>query len=380
MKIKQYQYIDGQWKSNFTTPGFDGQGTQLILVFGEPGLITGQQSFDRIRSFFPEGQIVFCSTAGEIIDDDVFDNSIVVTAIRFEKTTVKCSATNIRQHTNSFEAGRHLMDDLLADDLATVMVISDGTHVNGSELVAGLNENNPDNIPVTGGLAADGDRFSKTFVGLNQLPEEGMIIAIGFYGSNLNIGHGYFGGWDEFGPEKTITRAEKNVLYEIDGKNALDLYKEYLGPYKDELPGSALLFPLSLKEPGSNEHVVRTILSINEQDKSMIFAGNLPQGSTVRLMKANFDKLIDGSSIAAKSAFTSLTNSHPELALFISCVGRKLILKSRTDEEVTAAKNIFGDDIPIAGFYSYGEISPFAPLTRCELHNQTMTITTFSES
>jgi hypothetical protein len=380
MKIKQYHYIGEQWKSNFATPGFDEQRTQLILVFGEPGLITVQQSFDRIRGFFPKGQIVFCSTAGEIIGNDVYDNSIVVTAIQFEKTEIKCNATNIKQHPNSYEAGRHLMQELLADDLSTVIVISDGTHVNGSELVVGLNENNPKNIPITGGLAADGDRFHKTFVGLNRLPEEGMIIAIGFYGNSLNIGHGYFGGWDEFGPEKTITYAEKNVLYEIDGKNALELYKEYLGPYKDELTGSALLFPLSLKEPGSDEHVVRTILSINEQDKSMIFAGNLPQGSTVRLMKANFDKLIDGSSIAAKNAFASLTNSTPELALFISCVGRKLILQSRTDEEVTAAKNIFGGDIPIAGFYSYGEISPFGPFTRCELHNQTMTITTFSES
>ncbi len=379
MKIKQYQYIGGAWKNDFTSSGFDSKRAQLILAFGEPGLITQDALFDHIRYLFPEGNIVSCSTAGEIIDDDVYDNSIVVTAIQFEKTTIKCFATDIHQHDNSYEAGKHLMQELAAEKLGTVLIVSDGTYVNGSELVQGLAENNPQNIPITGGLAADGDRFRRTFAGLNQVPKEGMVIAVGFYGSDLHIGHGYFGGWDEFGPHKKITRAEKNVLYEIDGKNALDLYKEYLGPYKDELPGSALLFPLSMQEEGSKEHVVRTILSINEQDKSMVFAGNLPQGSTVRLMKANFDKLIDGSSVAAQSAFTSLAGSHPELALFISCVGRKLILQTRTNEEVVSAKGIFGDDIPVAGFYSYGEISPFARLTRCELHNQTMTITTFSE-
>lgn len=207
-----------------------------------------------------------------------------------------------------------------------------------------------------------------------------MVVAIGFYGNSLKIGHGSFGGWDEFGPERTITRSDKNVLYEIDGKNALDLYKEYLGPYKDELPGSALLFPLSLKEPGSDQYLVRTILGINEEAKSMHFAGNLPQGSKVRLMKANFDRLIEGSSIAAKNSCSSLLNCNPELAILISCVGRKLILQERTDEEVEAVKGIFPGRTAMTGFYSYGEISPFNQLTRCELHNQTMTITTLSES
>jgi hypothetical protein len=233
---------------------------------------------------------------------------------------------------------------------------------------------------VTGGLAGDGARFSRTFAGLDLVPEEGNVVAVGFYGDHLKIGHGSFGGWDEFGPERTITRSEKNILFEIDGKNALDLYKEYLGPYSEELPGSALLFPLSIREPDSNEHLVRTILSINEQEKSMLFAGNMPEGSKIRLMKANFDRLINGSSTAARNSFSSLENGSPELALLVSCVGRKLILQERTDEEVQAVKQIFGDQTSLAGFYSYGEISPFNPNTRCELHNQTMTITTFSES
>lgn len=379
MKIQQYQYVNKEWKNNFTTPGFEQQQAQLVLAFGEPALITDPALSDHIRKLFPKASVVACSTSGEIMSDKVYDQSIAVTAVQFEKTIVKCSVTNIDKHSNSHETGKYLMKELMADDLCNVFIISDGMHINGSELVAGLNENNPRNIPVTGGLAGDGARFATTFVGLNELPQERMIVAIGFYGTSLKIGHGSFGGWDEFGPERIITRSEKNVLFEIDNKNALDLYKEYLGSYKDELPGSALLFPLSLTETGADEHLVRTILSINDKEKSLLFAGNMPQGGKVRLMKANFDRLIDGSSIAAKNSFASLSNASPELAILISCVGRKLILQDRTDEEVESATKIFGDSTAVTGFYSFGEISPFNPNTRCELHNQTMTITTFSE-
>ena len=383
MKVSQLQYVDDQWTANSTPAGFDPQKAQLVLVFGDPALVTQSALFGHIRDLFPGAAIVSSSTAGEIIHENVYDNSLVVTAIQFEKTRIRSYVTNIDEHGCSYETGKHLMKKLLADqadDLNAVFIISDGTHVNGSELVSGFSENNPKCVPVTGGLAGDGARFTRTFTGLDRIPEEGNVVVVGFYGNNLQIGHGSFGGWDEFGPERTITRSDKNILYEIDGKNALDLYKEYLGPYKEELPGSALLFPLSLREPGSAEHLVRTILSINEAEKSMLFAGNLPQGSKVRLMKANFDRLIEGASTAANNAFDSLGNRAPDLAVLISCVGRKLILHERTDEEVEAVKQVFGDHTPLTGFYSYGEISPFRLATFSELHNQTMTITTFSES
>ena len=380
MKIQQWQFIHNAWTNDFTTPGFDAKQSQLVLVFGDSVLVAQSSNYEYIRSLFPAADIVCSSTSGEIIRDAVHDNTLVVTAIEFGKTKVKCSVTPVNQHANSYETGKYLMNALAADDLSAVFILSDGTHINGSELVEGLFENNRKQVPVTGGLAGDGARFSRTYVGLNKLPEEGLVVAVGLYGNNLKVGHGSFGGWDEFGPERTITAADKNVLYEIDGRNALDLYKEYLGPYKEELPGSALLFPIALKETHSDEHLVRTILSVNEDQKSMTFAGNMPAGSKVRLMKANFDRLISGSSVAAKNSFNPSENGSPELAILISCVGRKLVLQDRIEEEVQAAKEIFGDGTATTGFYSYGEISPLLPEARCELHNQTMTITTFSES
>jgi hypothetical protein len=377
MKTKQHHFLNSIWKDYPSE--LNAEKCQLVLAFGSSECIIKQGIYDRLKNSYPKADIVFSSTAGEIINDSVYDNSVVATAIELEKTTVKCVKTNINEHGNSFETGNYLIKQLDQDELNCVFIISDGTFINGSELVDGFNHDNPRMVPITGGLAGDAARFEKTFTGLNEIPSQGNVIAIGFYGKDMLIGHGSFGGWDEFGQERIITRSDKNILFEIDHKNALDLYKQYLGDYVNELPGSALLFPLSIRINGSDKNLVRTILSVNEENKSMTFAGNLPEGSKVRLMKANFDKLVEASSTAATNSFTSIKNHEPSLAILVSCVGRKLILQERTDEEVQAAKEVLGNNTTITGFYSYGEISPFNAGVQCELHNQTMTITTFSE-
>jgi hypothetical protein len=209
---------------------------------------------------------------------------------------------------------------------------------------------------------------------------EKIITAIGFYGDKIKIGYGSFGGWDSFGMERLITKSKNNVLYELDGEPALALYKSFLGSQAVNLPSSGLLFPLSLRVSEDHAPVVRTILAVNEEDQSLTFAGDLPEGSYVRLMKANIDRLIEGAVAAANTSVAPFENAKPDFAVLISCVGRKLVLKQMVEEEVEGVKNILGDNTAITGFYSYGEISPFEKDTRCELHNQTMTITTFTET
>ena len=378
MKTAQWLFLKS-WSNTQADANFLGQEANLALVFGSRLLLTQKEHYDYIRNLMPNAQLVFCSTSGEILNDAVYDQSISVTGITFEKSTVQAFKTNINEHSNSYDAGRFLFNQIPKDDLTHVLIFSDGTLINGSELVDGLNADNAKCIAITGGLAGDGDQFKETVTGLNQIPTSGEIIAIGLYGSSLEVSHGFQGGWNEFGHEKQITKSNKNVLYEIDGESALDLYKQYLGDYSKELPGSALLFPISLKMPGSDTPVVRTILSIDENQKSMTFAGNMPEGSTVRLMKANFDKLIDAAGTAAKNSTETMTDK-PQLALLISCVGRKLLLNERADDEVESSRDFFGDNTSVAGFYSYGEICPFTFLSKCELHNQTMTITTFTEA
>ena len=205
------------------------------------------------------------------------------------------------------------------------------------------------------------------------------IAVLGLYGNRLKVGYGSLGGWDSFGPERLITRSRGNVLYELDGQSALELYKKYLGEHAKGLPATGLLFPLSIRTKEGDAGVVRTILAIDEEDRSLTFAGDIPEGAYARLMKANFDRLIDGAVGAAKTSYEAIGSTSPDLAVLISCVGRKMILKQRTEEEVEGVREILGDKTVLAGFYSYGEISPFTPGARCELHNQTMTITTFSE-
>lgn len=375
MKIEQMKFSkEHGWqtlRSDKTDKPFN-----LVLAFGSPEVLS-TEAYNTIRKNYPDADILMSSTAGEIIDTEVCDHTISLTAICFEKTAVKTAIIDITEARNSFDAGQSLGRALDPADLNNILVISDGQKVNGSELVLGLQKSLPPYVIITGGLAGDGARFQSTLVGLNNAPSEGKIVAIGFYGEALSVTYGSVGGWDVFGPERLITRSDANILYELDGKPALDIYKLYLGDYANELPGSGLLFPLSIRMSEAHA-VVRTILGINEEDKSVIFAGNMPEGTYAQLMKASSDRLIEGASDAAQNSIQGI-KGQPDLAILISCVGRKLVLDQRIEEEVEVVKAIYGNDTAITGFYSYGEISPSLNSVICDLHNQTMTITTLTE-
>jgi len=368
--------------SNLEGDNLLGEGDILVLGFGNKEILAEEKVYSQLRAKYPKGHIILVSTSGEIFKEQVLDGSVTVLIMEFEKTEVKPLMIDIRDYPGSYEAGKYLFDKLNREDLAYFMILSDGGLVNGSELVRGLESGNTKNIPITGGLAGDAARFNSTLVGYNDEPSNGKMIGIGFYGSHLKLGYGSYGGFEIFGPEKLVTKSKSNRLYEIDNKSALELYKQYLGVYANDLPGSALHFPLNVRFEGGNNSLVRTILSIDNEDNCMVFAGDIPQGSYVRFMKSNFDKIINGASIAASNCLATegLENPHPKLALLISCVGRKIILAHRVEEENEAVMDVFGKNTIISGFYSYGEISPVDHFTPCELNNQTMTITTFDES
>ena len=350
----------------------------LVLCFGSKQILSAPDLYSKITAQFSSSHIAMCSTSGEIINRNVQDNTLVAVALQFDKTKIESSSVNVLDFKNSYDAAQSLIHGLPRLDLSYILVLSDGTLVNGSELVKGLNHSVDNKILITGGLAGDGADFKSTLVGLNNSPKKGLIVAIGFYGKDIIVHCGSKGGWDMFGPEKIITKSERNKLFELDDKNCLEIYKRYLGPEVDNLPFSALHFPLSVLLPGDKQSVVRTILGISEEEQSVTFAGDVPVGSKVRFMKANFDSLTNAASISANQTLIEGFR-FPDFSLLISCVGRKLVLASRIEEEVESADNSFQGKTPLLGFYSYGEISPLTDEATCSLHNQTMTITSFYE-
>jgi hypothetical protein len=379
LKVEQASWTAAKgWQP--VVPGKLGAGAQLVLLFGGTGVLREEKGLDELQRAYPKAHLLGCSTAGEIFDTQVLDDSLVATAIQFEQTEVKGTRVHISGLDDSCDAGVRLARQLDKEGLAHVFVLSDGLHVNGSELVRGLLQELPAHIAVTGGLSGDGDRFKETLVLWDGVPEKGTVAVLGLYGDRLKVGYGSLGGWDPFGPERLITRARGNILYELEGKSALELYKTYLGDYAASLPASGLLFPLSIRTDETEPPVVRTLLAVDEDDQSMVFAGDIPQGAQARLMKANFERLIDGAVGAAETSYQAIGSTSPDLAILISCVGRKLVLKQRIEEEVEGVRDVLGEKTVLTGFYSYGEISPFTPSAKCELHNQTMTITTLSES
>jgi len=363
----------------FTTDQFNSLNANLVIAFGERIFLEKTSPYQKLKGLYPNATIIICSTSGQISNINLVQNNLVATAIAFEKTKIKATEIDILLNPNIKILGEKIKEDLLSDDLKSILVFSEGSFINGTELINELILQTRETVPIFGGLAGDEYNFEKTIVGLNSDASPGKIVAIGFYGDNIHFGFASEGGWSDFGPEREVTHSEKNILYKIGDRFALDLYKEYLGKYAEELPGSSLYFPLSMKENPLSEPVVRTILSIDEEKKSMTFAGDIPIGSKIRLMKGNFDKLIDASYNAASLIHKNQSNK-PELALLVSCVGRKIVLGDRIEEEIEVVREVFGDNMLICGFYSYGEISPTLNKVACELHNQTMTITTIYES
>lgn len=376
MIVEQHHWtMWGGWQS---PPSAGSDGPQLVLAFGSTAALEQGEALADLAAAHPGAVIAGCSTAGEIHGEAVTDDGVVATTVRFGATRVTSASLAITETGGDARAaGVRLVAALPGEDLRHVLVFSDGLAVNGSELTRGIESALPPGVAVTGGLAGDGSRFARTLVidGADAAP--GRVVAVGLHGDALRVGTGSLGGWDPFGPERRVTSSDGNVLRELDGRSALGLYERYLGDHAARLPASGLLFPLSVQTDDGDE-VVRTLLAVDREAETMTFAGDLPEGARARLMHANPDRLVDGALGAARAAAAGAVDS-PALALLVSCVGRRLVLGQRVEEEVEIIGEALGGSAVLAGFYSYGEIAP-AESGRCEMHNQTMTVTTLSEA
>lgn len=355
---------------------------QLVLVFGAVERMTENGLVESLKSAFPEAELAGCTTAGEIGAGGVSDGALVVVALRFSGSRVQLAATDLADMEDSRAAGQRLGLALAAPGLRHVLVLGQGVQINGSALIEGISEPLGTGVLLSGGLAGDGGAFERTWTLSNQGLSQRQIVAIGFSGEELRVGNGSFHGWRPFGPVRKVTRSAGNVLFELDGQPALDIYKRYLGEYAKGLPASGLLFPFEmLGEDRGALGLIRTILGVDESAGSLVLAGNIVEDGYLRLMHASTDSLVDGAMAAAEAAHDAAPGADPgeSLVLLVSCVGRKLVMGARADEEVEAVQTVFGPKASIAGFYSNGEISPMRDLLTCHLHNQTMTVTHIAE-
>jgi len=362
-------------------PALDSPST-LVIVFGDR-LFAGagaRAPFEELEAAYPESIIVGCSTSGEIFGHEVRDESLSVSVVRFEATSLMLATAKVGPDIDSRAVGASLAEQLSTDGLASAFVISNGAFVNGTALTRGMRDVLGADVVITGGLAGDGPHFERTWVLIGDEVHLDRTVAVGLVGDKLNVTHGSQGGWDRFGIERTVTRAEGNVLFELDGRPALSLYKEYLGDKAAELPASALLFPLEIQDkedPG--KRLVRTILTVDEENDSMTFAGDIPEGAHAQLMKANVERLITGAEDAGEQATHDVEYSGDVAAIAVSCVGRRLVMRERCEDEIDAVLAMLPERTKLVGFYSYGELSPLQQGAPTELHNQTMTLTVWSE-
>lgn len=377
---EQFCYQNGKWTVE-SFPSLDSEQT-LIIIFGASSFASEPHAIKQITDAYPKSHIIGCSTSGEIFNKQLNDESLSVIVLRFAKTQLRTTYAEVSDTSESFEAGVELANKLNSPELKGIFLLSDGLIVNGSELISGLNTHIDSSVAITGGLASDGTRFESTWIIKEGLLKQGYASAVGFYGDHVQFSYGVKGGWDIFGPERRVSKSEGNVLYEIDDQPALELYKRYLGEEAEQLPSSSLRFPFAMRDENNSEiPLVRTVLAVDEEAQSLIFAGDITENATVQLMKINMDRLIDGASGAATQALAKQakeTDFSQSVSIAISCIGRRLILGEYIEEELEASLDILPKETKQIGFYAYGEIAP-STTGICELHNQTMTLTMITE-
>lgn len=352
----------------------------LVLVFGSVKRLGEAKLQSTLKVRYPTAQIIGCSTSGEITATGVFDDSIQITAILWEKTTQRVTHTKMSGMQNSYETAVGLANQLKSDTLKAVLLYSDGLQVNGSELLEGF-KSVLGQTPLMGGMAGDGFNFSRTLQIFNETISDGLVIAVGLYGKNLVAATGVGLGWKPYGPPRKVTKSQKNVVLELDGKPALPLYNMYIGAHTTKgLPGSGLNFPFAIIEEGKRDiEKIRTLLAIDSTKNSLTFAGNVDEGETVRFCQATHDRLVEGAGDAAHLVTNHASTSQSGLAICVSCVGRKGVMAEQVADEVKLVQQILGYQTALTGFYSYGEFAPRPDTSDSVLHNQTMTIGYLSE-
>ncbi len=349
---------------------------RLLVLCAFDRLGEQQPDYATLREKFPNAEIVIFSTSGHFISSKIHDNEPVVSALELET-----SSFEVKNYTNADYETNLAMGNAIGNDVRNsvkgVCIISDGGMVNGTRLIHGINSKINCEVPIFGGMAGDSTRFKKTLVGLNSDPKSGEVVAITFYGDSLEIKSNCDSGWNSLGLEFKITSSVENKLFELNHKNAYDVLYEFLAPdNQEDFAKTTLYYPFLLVEDGIG-NVIRTPILVDHENKSLTYAGDMPEGAIVKLMKSGTMQLLDSTVDVAKYCVSE--NQKPSFIFATSCVGRRVVLDDMANEEFTELQSVFGTESHYFGFYSYGEFSRTGVEENCKLHNQTLAVAVITE-
>lgn len=352
----------------------------VIFIFISLQFKETEESLHNLKNKYNNSIIIGGTTAGEIIGQTVVDGSMVLSALKFEQTSVKLYSKELpKDKAHYYLVGKEFTHQMDQEELKHIFLLSDVQTLHASSLLKGINSMLKSHVSVTGGLAG-----RESYIGSNFIIDQGelktnRVIALAMYGEHLQVNYNAQGGWDSFGIESLVTKSKDNHVLEIDGEPALDFYKAMVDPnILTDVKKLGFKHPIKVRNDEHANPVIRALLDIDESEKSLIMAEEIPVGSYVRVMKANVDRLIIGAENAAKTISQEPNQKH-ELAILISCAGRRKVLAELVSEEIEAVVEQFPSNTKSIGFYSYGEISPFYEIPKTSLHNLTMCVTTFSE-
>jgi len=375
-----------QMKDNFSREAGRKMGEDLIEKLGQPPnacwlfASPGKGLKSLVKGVFESAGtriLTGCTTAGEISTAGFSTGSAVLGGIASDCIGFEIvSAHDISR--DSEQAGRDLAE-AFSDSVRYVQLFSDGITGDGTAILKGMSDTFSKVIPVSGGTSGDGGKFLKTWQFKGDRVFTDAAMAIGFTG-DFKLGTGFRSGWAPIGLPKKVTRAAGNILYELNGESALNVYERFLGKHAKNLPAVGVEYPLGLigqfKDHTGNDHLLlRATMSVNREEGSICFAGEIPDGAMVYLTCGDRTSLLDATEEAVRMAMADLgRTARPHLVFIYSCMARKILLGLRTKEEFERVRSQFDPAVSVLGFYTYGEYCRVKRDGPSLLHNETATL------
>lgn len=327
-----------------------------------------QLILDTIAAEFPDLDLIGGTTDGEMSSILGFQQDSL-TLMLFCSSEIEIRAAvayQVSQNPSGVaEAAVVRAKDQLTQPLKFCIAIPESLTTNTSAILTGLRSGLGD-IPIFGGAAADqikDQQQTYQFYKTNVLSDAVPIL---LFAGNIRFSHGVASGWQPVGKRCQITKAQDNIIYEIDGKPALDFYQYYLDNFSVDAA-----YPLAVFAPGQSDFFLRGALRNDSETGSITFSGNIPVGSAIQITDASLDDIITASKASLNAALRDYPGEHPDAALFFSCAWRRFIMGTRTNEEFRTIRDTLGAAIAGCGFYTYGEIAPFPSQTASFFHNTT---------